>query len=761
MTNPETELNEQEPILTTNVEEAQQPQAVENVIEPQAEAQLIEVAPDAVAVPEIEPEAIQTIEAATETVTETPAHEPEVVAAEAAVLEVVEPEVVAAEAPVLEVAEPEVVAAEAPVLEVVEPDVVVAEAPVLEVVEPDVVVAEEPVETVISEIHNIEELETVAEPVSVADYENYTKADFVKLLEAQLAVVNNATAKPSDFKRVDEVLKAIKPPFDQMKRAEKEIARQKFLAENEGNEEGFEYKNDADVQAFDSLYKQIRESKNNFFQNLEKSKDKNFSVKTELLQQLRELVDREEKDAQSQESIWQQFKKIQDEWKAAGNMVSPHNSTLWDTYNALIDRFYSNRNIYFELKDLDRKKNLVLKTELVEKVEELSKTVESGTLTKAIADKTNQIFEEYKHIGPAPKAEQEVLWQRLKMAMDVIYDARRAQNEDQKVILTQNYEVKSKIYEDLVPYTAFTSNSINEWNDKSREVMALQEQWNAIKAPMLREEGQELTKKFWATLKTFFSNKTEFFKQLEQKRAQHLIQKTQLCEQAEAIVASGEDTSVNTDRIIELQKEWKQTGQTADKFKNAIYERFKKACDAYFDQKRNKNKEADSEFVENLTKKQDLCARVTAASQAGETSLAALNAFKAEWNSVGFVPRKDMQTIQKQFVDAINGYVAAIGGDASLADVRSHSSSRGSSYGGGSGQQSNRRGNGNSGSGGGADRKDSEVRRKISQVENDLSVWQNNIEFFGRSKNSEKIRADFEKKIEIAQKQLTELKKQL
>ncbi len=723
MTNPETELNEQEPILTTNIEEAEQPQAVENVVEPQADAQPAKVVPEAeiVSAPEV-------VEPTTEVTTEV-------------------------SAPTLEVAEPEVVIEPVPAIS--ETDAVMIE-PILAVAEPEGTVTDETAKTQTSEIHEIEDIEAVAEPVSVADYEHFTKADFVKLLETQLAVVNNAAAKPSDFKRVDEVLKATKPPFDQMKRAEKEIARQKFLADNEGNEEGFDYKNDADVQAFDSLYKQIREAKNNFFQNLEKSKDKNFSVKTELLQQLRELVDREEKDAQSQESIWQQFKKIQDDWKAAGNMVSPHNSTLWDTYNALIDRFYSNRNIYFELKDLDRKKNLVLKTELVEKIEELSKNVESGTLSKATVDKTNQLFEEYKHIGPAPKAEQEVLWQRLKMAMDVIYDARRAQNEDQKVVLTQNYEIKSKIYEQLVPYTAFTSNGINEWNEKTKEVTALQEEWNAIKAPMLREEGQELTKKFWVTLKTFFNNKTEFFKQLEQKRAQNLVIKTELCEQAEAIVASGEDSSTNTDRIIDLQRQWKQTGQTSDKFKNSIYERFKKACDAYFDQKRNKNKEADSEFAENLTKKQDLCARVTAAAQSGETGLAALNAFKEEWGSIGFVPRKDMQTIQKQFVDAINGYVSAIGGDASMAEVRSQSSSRSNN---GGSQQSNRGGGSNTG--GGADRKDSEVRRKISQVENDLSVWQNNIEFFGRSKNSEKIKADFEKKIAIAQKQLADLKKQL
>jgi hypothetical protein len=719
MTNPETELNEQEPTLQAIVEVAEQPEMVANVVEPQADIQPIEAVETTVA--EIE----------TEVASAEIAHEP------AAITE----EVVAE---VAEITSEPAITTEI-VSSVAEPEAVVAE-----VVETTTTTETSMIAT--QDVHDIEELEVATEPVSMADYEHYSKADFVKLLETQLAVVKSETAKPSDFKRVDEVLKETKPPFDQMKRAEREIARQKFLADNEGNEEGFEYKADAEVLAFDVLYKQIREAKNNFFQGLEKSKEKNFSVKTELLQQLRELVDREEKDVQSQESIWQQFKKIQDDWKAAGNMVSPHNSTLWDTYNALIDRFYSNRNIYFELKELDRKKNLTLKTELVEKVEELARHVETGTLTRGMSEKTNQIFEEYKHIGPASKAEQEVLWQRLKMAMDVIYDARRAQNEDQKVVLTQNYEVKSKIYETLVPLTSFSSNSINDWNDKSREVMALQEEWNAIKVPMLREEGKELTKKFWAMLKVFFVNKGEFFKQLEQKREQHLIQKTQLCEQVEAIVASGDDSGSNTDQIIELQKQWKLIGQTAEKYKNSIYERFKKGCDAYFDQKRNKNKATDSEFAENLTKKQDLCNRITAAIQTDKPSVEALNAFKTEWGSIGFVPKKEMQTIQKNFVDAINGYVSAMGGDVSSSDHRmSNSPSRVG------GQSSSRGGNMSAG----ADRKDSEVRRKITQVENDLSVWQNNIEFFGRSKNSEKIRADFEKKIETAQKQLVELKKQL
>ena len=300
----------------------------------------------------------------------------------------------------------------------------------------------------------------VVEEQSV-DYSQLDKNGFVNLLENQLAIAKNENAKPGDFKRVDEVLKEAKVFFDQIKKSEREEALQRFVAEND-SEDGFEFKPDDLTQRFETLYRQIKDIKNHYFQDLEKSKDKNFALKTQLLQRLRELVDADEVNTKNPGTSWQEFKKIQDEWKAAGNIASPHNSTLWATYHALIDRYYSNRNIYFELKELDRKKNLQLKAELVEKVEAIAENLKEKSLGKAALEEANSLFEEYKHIGPGPKAEQELLWQRMKTALDSLYDARRAQSEEQKQVLAQNYEVKSKIYETLVPYTSFNSNSINE-----------------------------------------------------------------------------------------------------------------------------------------------------------------------------------------------------------------------------------------------------------------------------------------------------------
>ncbi|TAF95895.1 MAG: DUF349 domain-containing protein [Cytophagia bacterium] len=592
----------------------------------------------------------------------------------------------------------------------------------------------------------LEELEVATE--ATVDYGQLGKDDFVKLAEEQLGILKAPGAKVADFKRVDDVVKKIKPLFEQIKKAQKEEAKQKFVAENE-SEEGFEFKYDESTLQFEAAIRQIREVRSQYFQSLDKQKDTNFTVKTQLLARLRELIDTEEGNANNPGTSWQEFKKIQDEWQAAGNIASPHNGTLWATYHALIDRYYSNRNIYFELKELDRKKNLTLKTELVVKVEALAESMKDEVPSRKLIEEANQYFEDYKHIGPAPKAEQELLWQRMKIALDVLYNARRAQTEEQKQVLTQNYEVKSKIYEALVPLTSFSSGSINEWNDKTKEVMALQDQWTNAKGQILREEGKELSRKFWAALKTFFSNKGEFFKQLEAKREQNLKLKIELCEQVEAILESADDSGTSTDKIINFQKQWKLIGQVAEKQKEAIFQRFKKACDGYFDRKRNKNSEVEKEFEENLAQKLAIVAKIEAAAQAGEGNLNDLNTYKDQWNKVGFVPKKDMQTTNKRYVDAVNAYVGALGklSPKEKAQVLLQNEVEMVKSGGDSGQN--------------LQRKEGDIRRKMQQLEGDIVVWRNNIEFFARSKNSEKLRADVQSKIDNAQNQFDDLKRQL
>ncbi|MGA0556705.1 DUF349 domain-containing protein [Larkinella sp. VNQ87] len=589
--------------------------------------------------------------------------------------------------------------------------------------------------------------EDLEESAPAVDYSQLSKADMVALLDKNFTALKAEGVSAADYRRADEMLKEVRPLFDQAKAAERTDALQRYIQET-GSDEGFEYKYDEVVSRFESLYKQIKDQKNQYFQQLEKAKDTNFNVKTDLLRRLRELVEADENNAGDPKTSWNGFKQIQDEWKAAGNVSSPHNATLWATYHALVDRYYSNRNIYFELKELDRKKNQTLKTELCEKVEALVRDQEGKPVTKTVIDEANTLFEEYKHIGPAPKAEQEVLWQRFKKALDTLYDRRRGQNEEIRREGAQLYEEKSKLYEELVPFTSFSSNSINDWNEKTREVMAIQDRWNNIRGPMPREEGKELSKKFWASLKQFFHHKGEFFKQLEGKREQNLKAKVQLCEDVEAILASGDESAEATQKVIELQRQWKTIGQVPEKFKDSIFDRFKAACDGFFNKKRSRNQEVEREFEENLAKKTALCERIEAAATGGNADLAELNAFKKEWSQIGYVPKKDMQAIQKRYINAVNSFVGANGKISPKEKERLTLENEAEMI-------------RESGSSRDLYKKEGDIRRKMTTLENDIAVYNNNIEFFARSKGAEKLRADIDKKIQLAQKQLDDLKHQL
>ena len=583
------------------------------------------------------------------------------------------------------------------------------------------------------------------------DYATASKHELAAILEQEMVVISTASVGMKQIKRIDGIVKEIRPALTQMKRSEWDAAKEQYVADT-GSEDGFEYTYDAQTRRVEELLKEIRTKRKAFFQELDKNRDQNFNQKTELLQRLRELVDTDDSQevgAADIKNSWEEFKKIQEEWKHAGNVSSAHNGTLWATYNALIDRYFSNRNIYFELKELDRKKNSDLKLELCKKIEGLAKTLGDRPMSQEILKEGNDIFEEYKHIGPAPREEQELLWGRFKESLDTLYDARRAQYDEQKKTMVEIYEQKSKIYETIVPYTTFESGSINEWNAKTREVIVHQDAWQSVKGPMPRGEGKDLSKKFWAALKLFFNNKSEFFKELESKRDINLKAKQELCAQVEQILESGEDNSANTQRIIELQKQWKSIGQVPEKFKNSIYKRFKQGCDTFFNNKRDKHKDQDKEFDENLAQKEALCTQIeTAAADPGDSTLANLNEFKAEWAKIGFVPRKAMQKIQKRYIDAINAYVGSVGKLSSkqkeavilkseVEMVKKGESSRS------------------------LDRKEGDIRRQVTQLENDIALWGNNIEFFAKSKTADKVKAQFEEKIRKASEELETLKHQL
>ncbi|MEY4539502.1 MAG: hypothetical protein RLZZ306_1259, partial [Bacteroidota bacterium] len=284
--------------------------------------------------------------------------------------------------------------------------------------------------------------EEVVAQTEAVDYSNYSKKDFVAALEKVMVDVKENPSVGA-FRRSEDTLKEVRPLFEQIKATEKAEALAKFKEANEDSEEGFDFKFDADIEQFDKLFKSLKDERSKYFQSIEKEKDKNFNQKTELINRLRTLVEGEDSsDPAHIKTGFNDFKKIQDEWKAAGNVNSPHNNTLWQTFHALVDRFYSNRSIYFELLELDRKRNLQQKIDLCTKIEKISEASKTEPVTGKMLDEAVAAFEEYKHVGPAPKEENELIWQRVKDALDLIYGKRREQGEASKAEAEQVYALK-------------------------------------------------------------------------------------------------------------------------------------------------------------------------------------------------------------------------------------------------------------------------------------------------------------------------------
>jgi hypothetical protein len=301
---------------------------------------------------------------------------------------------------------------------------------------------------------------------------------------------------------------------------------------------------------------------------------------------LRELVDKDDNSDPAQvNTSFKAFKKIQEEWKSLGSVQGPMNQTLWQSYHALVDRFYSNRSIFFELLELDRKKNLQAKEIIAAKLETLATAVANATNVPVLLKEAEELFNEYKHIGPSAREDNEVMWQRVKKSLDVLFEQKRQIQDANKAVFEENLKIKKELAGLMHGYASFTSTSISEWNQASKAVLALQEQWGKLKGGLPREGGKEVSHQFWADLKTFFKLKSDFFGKIDAERKANLAAKQQLIDQVEGIVSVGTETPEITQMVIELQKKWKEIGHVPEKQKDSIYAKFKAACDNYFNLK--------------------------------------------------------------------------------------------------------------------------------------------------------------------------------
>ncbi len=598
-------------------------------------------------------------------------------------------------------------------------------------------VAPTEVEPIQEEISPILEVSSLEVEEQVVEEEEQVAVDLSGLTKAQLFDLFKEKIAHGISLKLDKAVHEIKTAYDDLTHKDREEALQQYLAEG-GVADDFAYRGVELDREFNSLFSNFRNQVNSLRKEAERQKEKNLLAKTELLNKLRELVDGEETTL-SMAAV----KSIQEVWKTIGPVPLAQSKNLWASFNALMDRFYDNRSIYFELKELDRKKNLEGKLELCEKAEALKAVAD---LKEAIRQ-LNELHEEFKHLGPVPREEQEQIWQRFKAASDVIYDRRKEFFDGQKEVVKKNLTEKEALIVVLTPFGEYKADRIKDWNSKTKEILEIQKSWEKIGA-IPKEAGKDINKAFWSLFKQFFHNKNLFFKELDEVRASNQKKAEELIAQAQELQANT-NWQATANQLVKLQQEWKKLGPTPEKNRDALYKKFKEACDAFFESRRNSSKESSSEFDANLAKKQGIISQLLELAKKGEgLEETQLRGLVSDFNAIGFVPRKNIKEIQAKFKEAVDAYLeklGAKGGDKDDFLFRLNLN----------------RIQGDPNSVKTLNKKEHGIRKQITDLENSITLWRNNLEFFAASKTADKLKDQFDIKIQKAEEEIDKLKKKL
>jgi hypothetical protein len=562
-----------------------------------------------------------------------------------------------------------------------------------------------------------------------ADYSHFTKAQFVALVKD--------LAKDTNHMKVEAVIREIKPHYDEIRDKERAAALQRFT-EGGGTQEDFDYKGDELDIAFDANLKLIKDRKIQYLRQQEEQKNLNLQKKQELIERLRVLMEQHDNTHQ-----FEAFKELQKEWRSIGPVPGAQAKTLWANYHALVDRFYDNQSIYFELKELDRRKNYEAKLELCTRAERLA----GVEIIKDAIRELNELHHEFKHIGPVPLEDKETIWQRFKAASDAVYARRDTYLQKLQQDLQVNLEQKMKLGEEAQAYATYQTDRIKEWNEKTKEILDLQKRWEAV-GGLPRAKAKEVNKKFWSAFKSFFNNKNLFFKKLDEERENNLQIKNDLVKKALDLRES-QDWDKTSNELKNLQQKWKDVGPVPEKFREKVFREFKDACDYFFSQRRGQQGKVEQEQIDNLNVKTAICEELEKNAQEGTASVELLHDLQDRYNSIGFVPRKDISAVKNRYHDAVQKFVNAIPDltdddrsrvllENQLSDLRNDPMGDRKIF-----------------------QKELAIRKKISKVENDIALWKNNLEFFGKSQNAEKVRDEFNDKIKTASDHLQQLKQQL
>lgn len=485
-----------------------------------------------------------------------------------------------------------------------------------------------------------------AEDTVLVDMANYATLDTEDLIEAVKTLVDTAPIQTIKA-QIDEAKKIF---YDRSNVAYKE-ALEKFKAESEKTEgeeqEEFDY-NYPYTNAFKAVLKTYKTRRDAFYGDQEKQMASNLKIKLDLIEELKGLLNAEEK----MKETFEHFKDIQERWKSVGQVPKSELNNLWQTYHHHVENFFDYLRINNDLRDIEFKRNLEQKTALCEKSEALDA---EDNLDKAFST-LQELHESWKEVGPVGRDHRESIWERFQAATKVIHKKRNDFYEKRKESYEENFQTKLAMCEQVedINYSELTHH--NKWQKQSDLINSLREDWKKV-GPISREQNDESWTRFITAIKTFNAKKNDFYKDLKKGQKDNLAIKQAIVEKAEAL-AESTDWQETANILKKLQSDWKKSGMAPKKEADALWNRLRTACNTFFDNLKKQHEVQDKEFEANLAVKQEFLKEVEAFKNSGNTKedIETIKGFINSWKEMGRVPRKSVKAIESTFRGLIDSF---------------------------------------------------------------------------------------------------------
>ncbi|MBP3235588.1 MAG: DUF349 domain-containing protein [Bacteroidales bacterium] len=475
--------------------------------------------------------------------------------------------------------------------------------------------------------------------------------------------------------------------------------------------------------AFKGVYANYKKERAEYNRQQDEQREQNYEKKMAVIEELKALVEKQE----DVNTTFPAFRELQNKWREIGPVPASKYIDLNNNYQFYVEKFYDMVKINRDLRDLDFKKNLEAKTRFCEQAEKLA---EDENVVEAFHE-LQKLHEQWKEFGPVAKEFRESIWDRFKAATSIINKKYQAYFEGQKEKQVENLAQKTQLCE-LVEAIADKEDikSSSEWNSLTTQIEDIQKQWRTI-GFATKKENQKIYDRFRAACDKFFNRKREYYMQFKADMTENVNKKLALIEQAEAL-KDNKDWKKTTQDFINLQKQWKEIGTVPRKKSEQLWKRFRAACDAFFNE-RDKNVSPENDYYGNLKAKKAIIEEINAyePNEDADVNIQAAKDFSDRWQSVGYVPFKEKDSIQKAFADAMQakfpGFQARPSRGGGRGDYR---------------------------------RPMSEKERLVQQynkLQQDIVTFENNIGFFSESKNSAPLIKQMQDKIEASKAELSEL----